>query len=65
MAITKLPMASCVRRLPMKLRMIRGPSWLTVSVSTTMVIETTKAAMLIIEDSSVASSWRASSGLPE
>ncbi len=60
--MTNVPSTTCVCGCAMKLRTRRGPNWLAASVSTTMVIENTRAVIVIIDDSSVASTLRASSG---
>jgi hypothetical protein len=58
----KVPITSCVRRLPMKLRMSRGPNWLAARVRTTMVMERTRLAIVTIEVRTVARSSRAWAG---
>lgn len=59
------PSASWVRRSSTKLRISRGPSWLAASVSTTMVIDSAKAVIVMIAVTKVASSRLASAALPE
>ena len=61
---TKVPSVTCVPRSRMKLRSIRGPNWVEVSVSATITIENTTPTTVMTAAAIAVSTVRATSGPP-